>query len=83
MTVAKAVWNQIQSNDHRLMRRVHRWRAPRWFRILMILMTRMGDGWLWYSLGLILFVYGGETPFPGDRLPPLPLRSWESCFSAP
>jgi undecaprenyl-diphosphatase len=48
MTVAKAVWNHIQSNDHRLMRRVHRWRAPRWFRILMIVMTRLGDGWLWY-----------------------------------
>jgi hypothetical protein len=63
MTVAKAVWNQIQSNDHRLMRRVHRWRAPRWFRILMILMTRLGDGWLWYSLGLILVLYGGEHRF--------------------
>jgi undecaprenyl-diphosphatase len=63
MTVAKAVWNQIQSNDHRLMRRVHKWRAPRWFRILMILMTRLGDGWLWYSLGLILVLYGGEHRF--------------------
>lgn len=63
MTVARAVWNQIQSNDHRLMRRVHRWRAPRWFRILMILMTRLGDGWLWYSLGLILVLYGGENRF--------------------
>ncbi len=52
MTVAKAVWNQIQSNDHRLMRRVHRWRAPRWFRILMIVATRGGDGWLWYALGI-------------------------------
>jgi len=60
MTVGRAVWNQIQSNDHRLMRRVHKWRPPRWFRILMILMTRLGDGWLWYSLGLILLIYGGE-----------------------
>ncbi len=59
MTVARAVWNQIQSNDYRLMRRVHRWRAPRWFRILMIAATRGGDGWLWYALGLILFFYGG------------------------
>jgi undecaprenyl-diphosphatase len=63
MTVAKAVWDQIQSNDHRLMRRVHRWRAPRWFRILMIFATRSGDGWLWYTLGLILFLYGGEHRF--------------------
>ncbi|HKS83765.1 MAG TPA: phosphatase PAP2 family protein [Candidatus Acidoferrales bacterium] len=59
MTVAKAVWEQIQSNDYRLMRRVHRWRAPRWFRILMILATRGGDGWLWYALGFILLAYGG------------------------
>ena len=63
MTVAKAVWNQIQSNDHRLMRRVHRWRPPRWFRILMILATRLGDGWLWYALGLILVAYGGQRRF--------------------
>ena len=61
MTVGKAVWNQIQSNDYRLMRRVHRWRAPRWFRILMILMTRMGDGWLWYSVGLILLTTSQAT----------------------
>ena len=63
MTVGKAVWNQINSNDHRLMRRVHRWRAPRWFRILMIVATRGGDGWLWYALGFILLVYGGEHRF--------------------
>jgi undecaprenyl-diphosphatase len=63
MTVARTVWNQIQSNDHRLMRRVHRWRAPRWFRILMMLATRLGDGWLWYTLAVILVLYGGERRF--------------------
>jgi len=63
MTVRKALWNQIESGDHRLMRRVHRWRAPRWFRILMILSTRGGDGWLWYALGLILYFCGGPHRF--------------------
>jgi undecaprenyl-diphosphatase len=63
MTVRQTVWHQIQSNDHRLMRRVHRWRAPRWFRILMIVSTRGGDGWLWYALGLILFFFGGEIRY--------------------
>src|SRR5579864_4062873 len=63
MTVAQSFWNQIQSNDHRLMRRVHRWRAPRWFRILMIVATRGGDGWLWYALGLILVVFRGPHRF--------------------
>lgn len=63
MSVARAVWQQIESGDYRLMRRVHRWRAPRWFRILMIVMTRSGDGWLWYSVGLILLLYGGPHKF--------------------
>jgi undecaprenyl-diphosphatase len=63
MTVRKALWNQIESGDRRLMRRVHRWRAPRWFRILMILSTRGGDGWLWYALGIILYFYGGAHRF--------------------
>jgi undecaprenyl-diphosphatase len=63
MTVRKALWNQIESSDHRLMRHVHRWRAPRWFRILMILSTRGGDGWLWYALGIILYFYGGPHRF--------------------
>src|SRR5215831_6747175 len=63
MTVGKAVWNHIQSGDHRLMRRVHRWRAPRWFRILTITATRGGDGWLWYGIGIILAIFGGEDRF--------------------
>ena len=63
MTVAKAVWEQIQSNDFRLMRRVNRWRAPRWFRILMIAATRGGDGWLWFALGFILLAFGGGHRF--------------------
>lgn len=63
MTVAQTVGGHIQSNDHRLMRKIHRWRAPRWFRILMIMMTRLGDGWLWYSIGLILLVFGGSQKF--------------------
>jgi len=63
MTVARVVWDQIQSNDHRLMRRVHHWKAPRWFRIAMIVATRGGDGWLWYAFGLILLVCGGGQRF--------------------
>ncbi len=79
MTVAKAVWNQIQSNDHRLMRRVHRWRAPRWFRILMIVATRGGDGWLWYALGLILLICGGEHRFAAIGAGASPPRRGFSC----
>jgi undecaprenyl-diphosphatase len=63
MTVARAVWNQIQSSDYRLMHRVHRWRAPRWFRLFMIGATRMGDGWLWYAVGVVILLFGGATRF--------------------
>jgi undecaprenyl-diphosphatase len=62
-TRAHKMWGRIELNDHRLMRRVHRWKAPRWVRIATISVTRMGDGWLWYALGLILLVYGGHNRF--------------------
>ncbi|HXQ98681.1 MAG TPA: phosphatase PAP2 family protein [Candidatus Limnocylindrales bacterium] len=63
MSAARAVWGYIETRDHRLMRRVNRWRAPRWIRLWMISATRCGDGWLWYALGIILLTYGGPERF--------------------
>ena len=63
MAVARNLWGYIDRRDHRLMRRMNRWRAPRWFRIWMIVATRMGDGWIWYGLGLMLLAYGGPQRF--------------------
>jgi undecaprenyl-diphosphatase len=63
MTVARSVWGFIENRDFRLMRRVHRWRAPRWVRLWMISATRLGDGWLWYSLGAILLLFGGPQRY--------------------
>jgi undecaprenyl-diphosphatase len=63
MAVARTVWGFIERRDHRLMRRLNRWRAPRWIRYWMIAATRMGDGWLWYALGIILLVYGGPQRY--------------------
>ncbi|MGA8581868.1 MAG: phosphatase PAP2 family protein, partial [Bryobacteraceae bacterium] len=45
------------------MLRVNRWPAPRWIRVWMICATRGGDGWLWYALGAMLLVFGGEQRF--------------------
>jgi undecaprenyl-diphosphatase len=53
----------VSHRDHRLMRRVNRWHAPRWIRMWMICATRGGDGWLWYALGLVLLLFGGEERF--------------------
>src|SRR5260370_26827192 len=65
MTVTRTVWGFIERRDHRLMRRMNRWRAPRWIRYWMIAATRMGDGWLWYGLGAMLLVYGGGPKISG------------------
>lgn len=57
--LAHGLLSWIETTDHVLMRRVHRWRAPRWIRLWMVCATRGGDGWLWYALGLLLPVFGG------------------------
>lgn len=63
MAVARSLWGYIERRDHRLMRRMNRWKPPRWIRIWMIVTTRMGDGWIWYGLGLMLLLYGGPQRF--------------------
>jgi undecaprenyl-diphosphatase len=63
MAVARNLWGIIERRDHRLMRRMYRWRAPRWIRYWMIAATRMGDGWIWYGLGAMLLLYGGAQRF--------------------
>lgn len=47
------------TRDHRIMRRVHRWLPPRWFRVWMMTSTRGGDGWLWYLAGVVVALFGG------------------------
>ena len=63
MAVARTVWGYIEQRDLRLMRRLHRWRAPRPIRILMLMMSRLGNGWLWYSLGIFILVCGGQNRY--------------------
>jgi undecaprenyl-diphosphatase len=63
MAVARTVWAYIERRDHRLMQRMNRWRAPRWFRFWMIMATRLGDGWIWYGLGIMLLLFGGASRY--------------------
>jgi len=63
MAVARNVWGFIERRDYRLMRRMNRWRAPRWIRIWMIAATRLGDGWIWYSTLILLLAFGGPQRF--------------------
>jgi len=63
MAVARQLWGFIERRDHRVMRRMNRWRAPRWIRYWMLAATRMGDGWLWYSMAGLLLLFGGAQRF--------------------
>lgn len=53
------MWKFIYRRDHRLMKRVHGWRPPKWVRLWMVYATRGGDGWLWFILGLVILLYAG------------------------
>lgn len=61
--VRAAMLTFIAHRDQNLMRRIHRWPAPRWIRIWMICATRGGDGWLWYGMGLMVLLFGGPNRF--------------------
>jgi undecaprenyl-diphosphatase len=64
MTVPQNMLQLISSGDHKLMRRVNRWPAPKWIRLWAIAATRAGDGWLWYLMGLVILLFGGDDRFP-------------------
>lgn len=63
MTFHGIMFDCIAARDHRLMRRVHRWKPPRWFRLWMIYATRGGDGWLWYALTAFILILGGSSRY--------------------
>ena len=73
MTLPGHMLDYISTRDHRLMRRVHKWKPPKWFRLWMILATRGGDGWLWYGISGLLFVF--KAP---DRYAAM-AAAWGAC----
>jgi undecaprenyl-diphosphatase len=64
MTLSRAsISSTLAAPDHNLMRRVNRWRAPRWFRWWMLLATRAGDGWLWGMVGIAVLLQSDAFRF--------------------
>ncbi|HEY3939263.1 MAG TPA: phosphatase PAP2 family protein [Bryobacteraceae bacterium] len=59
MTAHQSMLQFIATRDHKLMRRVNKWPAPKWIRLWAIAATRAGDGWLWYLTGLSVLLFGG------------------------
>ena len=63
MTAHHQMLQFIASRDHKLMRKVNQWPAPKWIRLWAIAATRAGDGWLWYLAGLAVMLAGGPRRF--------------------
>jgi undecaprenyl-diphosphatase len=57
------MFRYISTRDHRLMERLNCWLPPRWIRVWMIVASRVGDGWLWWTIGLLLLLFGGVNRF--------------------
>jgi undecaprenyl-diphosphatase len=54
-----AVLAYVTDSDLRVALRLRSWLPPSWFRLWMIVATRLGDGWLWAVTGLALLAAGG------------------------
>lgn len=54
----------IATGDHKLMRKINQWPAPKWVRLAAIAASRAGDGWLWYLTGLCVLLFGGQNRLP-------------------
>ena len=83
MTVTNAPYallGFVTNQDLRLMRRVQRWRPPRWVRWWMITATRGGDGWLWYGQGAVLLLLGGPERFEAAGAAALACGTGILCF---
>ncbi len=63
MTAHHQMLQFIAARDHKLMRKVNQWPAPKWIRLWAMAATRAGDGWLWYLAGLAVMLAGGPRRF--------------------
>lgn len=61
MTAHHSMLQLIATGDHKLMRKVNKWPAPKWVRLASIAASRAGDGWLWYLIGLAVLLFGGAN----------------------
>src|SRR4051794_9017538 len=61
MTAHHTMLQFISARDHKLMRKVNQWAAPRWIRFWAIAATRGGAGWLCDLAGLAVCLFGGHN----------------------
>ena len=52
--------NWLVGIDRGLMGRVNAWVAPAWIRAWMLGASKLGDGWLWWTVGFAILFFGGR-----------------------
>src|ERR1700746_3239448 len=80
MTAHHTMLQLIATGDHKLMRKVNKWPAPRWIRLSSIAATRAGDGWLWYFVGLLVLMFGGDSRLTAIAAAGLAAIVWIGLF---
>ena len=58
-----SMFSFIKRRDYALMHRIHHWPAPDWLRWTLIYSSKGGDGWLWYTLGVVILIFGDHLRF--------------------
>jgi undecaprenyl-diphosphatase len=53
-----SVLSYVVASDDRVSGRVFAWHPPRWVRLWMLWATRLGDGWLWLGMAVLLAAAG-------------------------
>jgi undecaprenyl-diphosphatase len=52
--------NRLDRIDCGLMDWINGWAAPVWVRVWMLAASRLGNGWLWWMIGLAILLAGGQ-----------------------
>lgn len=52
--------SSLKTIDHKVSARMANSKPPRWFRILVISLTRAGDAWAWLACGAVALYFGGQ-----------------------
>ena len=54
------VLSYVSDRDFRVTGLLFAWAPPRWFRLWMLVASRLGDGWLWLLTGVLLLLGGSS-----------------------
>ena len=55
--------NRLEGIDRGLTDWINAWAAPAWGRVWMLVASRLGNGWLWWTRGFVILLDGGRQRY--------------------